>query len=139
MTGLSAEPRRPSAGMKALGVVLAAAGGLVWLIPLVILIYIIPKSVEVFDKFDMPLPALTRVIIAVTGVVAHVWYLAALVWLAVVAGLVGASLAARSNRAIWASGIFAAASVGLTMLVVGGMVVGLFVPLVTLVEATGGG
>lgn len=139
MTGLSAEPRRPSAGLKALGVVLASAGGLVWLIPIVLLVYIVPKFVEVFNKFDAELPSLTRVIIAASWAVAQVWYLAALVWLAVVAGLVGASLAARSNRAIWASGIFAAVSVGLTLLVLAGMVVSLFVPLVVLVQETNGG
>jgi len=133
--------RQGGKGHPVAGVLLAILGGVLWLLPVAMGVLIVPKFAEVFDKFDIRggLPTGTVAVLAVGKAVSTWWPLVALVWLAVVGGLVGLCMKVRRPWPVVVAAVFA----GLSLLGVGAavvlMVVVLFLPLVRTVEVIGQG
>lgn len=50
------------------------------------MVFVVPKLVEVFEGFDVQLPLATRMLIAISGFFEHFWYLVLLGMIAIVAG-----------------------------------------------------
>jgi len=138
MTG---SERQARTGHPVAGSLLALFGGLLWLIPAAMGVLIVPKFVEVFEKFDVPggLPTATQAVITIARAVSAGWPLAMLVWLAVVGGLAALCVAVRRPWPVVVAAVFA----GLSLLGVGAavvlMVVGLFSALVRTIEQVGQG
>jgi len=141
MTQPTLAARQRSAGHPVAGAFLAVFGGLLWLIPVVVLVLIVPRFVEIFEKFDVAggLPTATQAVITVAQALSTWWPVAVLLWLAVVGGLVALCAAVRARRPVALAAVFAGLSFLGVVITITLMVVVLFMPLVRLIEQTGRG
>jgi len=131
----TADAQGHSVASRIAGIVLALVGGLVWLVPVLGVVFIVPMFVQVFDELGVALPVLARSVIGVSGAVAHYGFLAGGVLAALVTGLVVASVVARTRWPVWLSVAFAVVSLVLVIAVQALLVIGLLLPLVTVVQA----
>lgn len=133
-------PRQgPSRSSGIAGAVLAIAGGLVWLLPIFTFVFIVPKFAEIFAKFAITgrLPLITQAILAVSSAFTRYWYLFAALWAAVIAGLVIASAVAGTRLPVSLSVAFGVISLVLVVVIETLLVLGLFAPMVTLIQDVG--
>jgi type II secretory pathway component PulF len=93
------------------GTTLAVFGGALWLIPLALAVFIVPKFMAVFAKVEVELPVVTVAVLAGAKAVAHWWPLAAAVWLLAVGDLVALSVTVRGWLPVALAGTFAGLSV----------------------------
>jgi len=134
MTQMTPSQTQGDRGPSVAGALLAIFGGLLWLIPTALVVLVVPKFVKIFEDSGAELPTATQAVITVAWAVSAWWPLVALVWLAVVGGLVALCEKVRARWPVVLAGMFA----GLSLLGVGVgtflMVVVLFVPLVEMIE-----
>ncbi len=129
----------PSTLSRTVGVVLAIVGGLAWLLPVFTFVFIVPKFAEIFAKFDIKggLPPMTQATLAVSSAFARYWYLFAALWAAAIALLAIASVVARTRWPVWLSVAFGVVSLVLVFVTETLLVLGLFAPMVTLIQDVG--
>jgi len=125
----------PSVASRFAGIVLAVVGGFVWLLPAAGFVFIVPKFVQVFSELGVALPALARFLIGVSGVVVPYWPIFAAPLAAVMLGLVVGSAAGRTRLPVGLSVAFSVVSLLVVIAVQALLVMGLFIPLVTVVQA----
>jgi hypothetical protein len=134
MTQMTSSQTQGGRGRSVAGALLAIFGGVLWLLPAAIIVLVVPKFVEIFEDSGAELPTATQAVIAAAMAVSAWWPLVAIVWLAVVVGLVALCEKVRARWPVALAGMFA----GLSLLGVGVgtflMVVVLFVPLVEMAE-----
>ena len=129
-------PRQgPSGSARFAGIVLALIGGFAWLLPALGFVFLVPMIVHVFVELGVALPALARFLIGASGMVANYWFVFAAPLAAVTIGLVIASVVARTRWPVSLSVAFAIVSLVLVIAVQALLVMGLFIPLVHIVEA----
>jgi len=138
---MDTEVEKPArrAGRPVLGVVLSLIGGVAWLTLVEMGAFIVPKFVEVFEEFGVAgeLPTATVVVLAVAHALLVWWPVAAMLWIAVVGGLVTLCVRVRKGWPVAVAAVFAGVSlVGVATAAVLIMVT-LFVPLVKVVESVG--
>jgi hypothetical protein len=137
MSESATTPRQGPSGLaRFAGIVLALIGGFVWLLPVFGFVFIVPKFVQVFNEVGVSLPALARFLIGASGMVANYWFVFAAPLAAVTIGLVIASVVARTRWPVSLSVAFAVVSLVLVIAVQALLVMGLFIPLVHIVEMT---
>ena len=135
MSESATTPRQGPSGLARIaGAVLAIVGGLVWLLPALGFVFIVPMIVHVFVELEVELPALARFLIGASGMVANYWFVFAAPLAAVTIGLVAASVVARTRWPVSLSVAFAVVSLVLVIVVQALLVMGLFVPLVHVVQ-----
>jgi len=139
MSQAAAVPEGRSAASRAASSLLVAVGGLVWLLVAGIFVFVGPRFKEIYAKFDIKggPPVLTQAIIAVSDVLAGYWFVFVPLGLLVVGGLAVWAGLARSRRALWLAGIFAISAIIATTVLVSLMAIGLFLPLVPLIQSVG--
>jgi lysylphosphatidylglycerol synthetase-like protein (DUF2156 family) len=137
MSQAAAAPQGRSVASRIASTLLVVVGGLVWLLVAAILVFVVPKFHHVFKEFDVALPPLTQLLLSAGQTIANYAYAFALVWFGVVAGLAIWSGLAGSRRAWWLAGIFAIIAIIATSVLVPLMVIGLFQPLVQLIQSVG--
>ncbi len=139
MTRVPAVSQGPSTALKVLGVTLVAGGGLAWLIVFALLALAVPRFEEIFQKFDVEggLPALTQALIAVSHVIKTWWYAGVPIGVLAMAVLVYACLVCRSRAGIYAAAAFAALSLVAAFIASVLVVIGMFLPMVDLVQDVG--
>jgi len=141
MTQATLARQQKSAGHPVAGSLLAISGGLLWLIPVAVTVFVVPRFVEVFEKCGKPgqLPAVTQAVMAAANGLSVWWPAAALVWLGVLSGLGLVCVTVRKAWPVYVAALFA----GLSLLGAGVAVVlivlAMFLPTVTLVETLGQG
>jgi hypothetical protein len=114
-------------------------GGLGWLPGPGIALFVVPRFKVIYEKFDIKggLPDSPQVIIAVSDVLVGYWFVFLPLWLLVVGGLAVWAGLARSRRALLLAGIFAIIGIMATTVIVPLMAIGLFLPLVRLIQSVG--
>ena len=137
MSESATTPRQGPSGLaRFAGIVLALVGGLAWLLPVFTFVFIVPKFAQVFNEMEVSLPVLARFLIGASGMVANYWFVFATPLAAVTIGLVIASVVARTRWPVSLSVAFAIVSLVLVIAVQALLVMGLFIPLVHIVEMT---
>ncbi|HUU93695.1 MAG TPA: hypothetical protein VM238_21090 [Phycisphaerae bacterium] len=137
MSESATTPRQGPSGLaRFAGIVLALVGGLAWLLPVFTFVFIVPKFAQVFNEMEVSLPVLARFLIGASGMVANYWFVFATALAAVTVGLVIASVVARTRWPVSLSVAFAIVSLVLVIAVQALLVMGLFIPLVHVVEMT---
>jgi len=135
MSESATTPRQGPSGLARIAAaVLAIVGGLVWLLPALGFVFIVPKFVQVFNELEVSLPAPALFLIGASGMVANYWFVFAAPLAAVTIGLVIASVVARTRWPVSLSVAFAVVSLVLVIVVQALLVIGLFIPLVHIVE-----
>jgi hypothetical protein len=96
-----------------------------------------PKFKEIFEKFDIKggLPFLTQALLSVADSLAYLWCGAGALWVLVIGGLAVLAGLARWRWWLPVSGVFAGVSFLAMLIAVGVTVVGLFLPLVKLLQS----
>ena len=138
MTVFGEQALRRTVASRVLAASLVVLGGLAWLVILMVVLFIVPKFVAIFADFDVKLPQGTMVILCVSRAVGQYSIVFGALWLIVVPGL-AVLLAATARR--WAVGLaaaFAGVSLVGTLMALVLTVVGLFLPLVSLLESMKG-
>jgi hypothetical protein len=139
MTGVPTASHGSSTALKVLGASLVAGGGLAWLIVFALFALVVPRFEEIFLKFDIKggLPALTQALIAVSHVIKTWWYAWVPIGVLAMVALVGACLVCQSRAGFYAAAAFAALSLLVAFATPVLLVVGMFLPLVDLVQDVG--
>ena len=138
MTEFGGQALRRTVASRVLAASLVVLGGLAWLVVLMVVLFIVPKFVAIFADFDVKLPQLSQAIICASRVVGQNSIVFGALWLIVVPGL-AVLLAATSWR--WAVGLaaaFAGVSLVGTVMALVLTVLGLFLPLISLLESMKG-
>jgi len=79
MTESPAVPQRPPMLARALGVGFAVIAGAPWAVMLGIFLFVVPKFREIFDRFELNLPAATQAIISISAILTTLWPVAVMV------------------------------------------------------------
>ena len=139
MTAVPGESQGPSTALKILGVCLVAGGGLAWLVVFALFALLVPRFEEIFQKFDVEgrLPALTHALIAVSHIIKTWWYAWVPTGVLAMAALVYADLVCRSRAGFYAAAAFAALSLAAAFITLVLVVIGVFLPLVDLIQDVG--
>ena len=139
MTAVPTASQGPSTALKVLGVCLIAGGGLAWLIVFALLALAVPRFEEIFQRFELEgrLSALTQALIAVSHVIKTWWYAGVPIGVLAMAVLVYACLVCRSRAGIYAAAAFAALSLAAAFITSVLVVIGMFLPMVDLVQDVG--
>jgi len=127
VTASASTPGPPSAGARAASAFLVLLGAFFWLVMLLVLVGLVPRSVEVFEKFEVRLPTLTILVCTVCLFVARYWYLFGFAWFAATVALM-CWLPSRKRGHMFAA-VFAGVSFIVTAIVTGGIVLSLRIPL----------
>jgi hypothetical protein len=131
----AADAQGHSVASRIAGIVLALVGGLVWLLPVLGFVFIVPRFVQVFDELGVALPVLARYVIGASGVVAHYWPIFAAPLAAVTMGLVVGSVVGKTRVPVGLSVAFSVVSLLMVIAVQTLLVMGLFLPLASVVQA----
>ena len=128
MTESSETPKTPSKALRVEGAILAAFGGVCWLLPSLVFVFIAPKFEEIFRKFDIKgdLPQATSAVLAISHV--WIWLLPIVLGLPVV--LLILCIRGRSRAAIIGSIVYGVASFLICLVGMTWLVVSLFLPFV---------
>ncbi len=130
----------PTTAARIVGAISSLVGGAAWLALLVILVTIVPRFEEIFQKFDIKggLPESTQVMISVSHIFRSYWFfLLPLVGGATVAMFIPC-ISGRKRSVATISVVFGAVSCLLFAIAVTVIVVGLFMPLISLVQGVSG-
>jgi hypothetical protein len=139
MTQTPAVERHPRRGHPVAGSLLAIFGGALWLLPAAVIVFMVPKFVAIFEKFDADVSAVSAAVIAVATAVSAWWPLVGLVWLAVVGGLVAVCVTVRARWPVVLAGVFAGFSFVGVCVAITLPVVALFIPLQRTIQEVGQG
>jgi hypothetical protein len=134
MTQTTDVERRAPRTHPVAGTFLAVTGGLVWVLPAAVAVFIVPKFVALFEETDAELPAVSAAVLAGAKAVFAWWPLAVLALLLAVGGLVALSVTVRGPWPVALAGTFAGLSVlgmGVALLLT---VVALFLPMQALLD-----
>ncbi|MBM4019746.1 MAG: hypothetical protein FJ288_15730 [Planctomycetes bacterium] len=125
--------------IRAMGVLFGLLGGAAWAVLLGVLVFIVPRFEEIFERFEIEsgLPVATMLVIVAAGAVRTWWFMFAPALAAAVGAPVLASVGGRSLAVAVAAAVFGMVSILLAAACVTLVVVGLFAPLVQLIGAVG--
>ena len=139
MSQPAADPQSPSTLSKVIGVFFGVLGGLGWGLLAGVLVFPAARFEEIFERFEIKggLPAMTCAVLGVSHALRTVWPVVGLVVLAAVAAPAIVCLRARSLGAVIASIAFGMVSIVAVSVALGLVVMGLFLPLVQLMQAVG--
>jgi len=126
-----------SVASRVVSACLVVLGGLFWLPGPVMALAVAPKFKEIFEKFDIKggLPFLTQALLSVADSLAYLWCGAGALWVLAIGGLAVLAGLARWRWWLPVSGVFAGVSFLAMLIAVGVTVVGLFLPLVKLIQS----
>lgn len=94
-------------GMMYPAVILSALG----VVAFAMMVFVVPKLVEVFEGFNVELPLTTRVLIASSGFFQHYWYIVLVLMALTVAGL-WSLYRVQSVKEIWSHGLLYTPTIG---------------------------
>jgi len=137
MTQSAGAAQRPSVAWRVVGVFFGLLSGLAWLLVFGILVFIVPKFEEIFQRFDAALPLLTRALISATHVMFQGWPVFAALMFGVPAAAILLSVLARSSAGVTAAAVLGLVSVFMFVIAMAAIVIGLFLPMISLVEVLG--
>jgi len=129
--------REPCAAYNVTSGLIVLMGGLLWLLPAIGCVFIVPKFAEIYSKFEMEPSPSAQAVIAFARAVTTWWWAFGVAWVVVVGGLVVLAVAVRQRWTIIASVVFAAASLVAVVVVAFVLVLLLSRALVETVQAVG--
>jgi len=138
MTQTALVPQGPSIGVRIASASLVVLGGVAWLAVLAVFVFIVPKFIEISSRFEVQLPPMTQLVIAVAQAFGRFGVVLVALWLMMTAALATGAALAASRWTLALSILFAAASFIAVLVVLTLMMIGLFQPLGCLVEVLGG-
>ena len=137
MTQSAVAAQRPSVAWRVVGVFSGLLSGLAWLLVFGVLVFIVPKFQEIFQRFDAALPLLTQAVISAAQVVSQGWPVFAALAFGVPAAAILLSILARSSAGVTAAAVLGLVSVFMFVVAMAAIVIGLFPPMMSLVEVLG--
>jgi type II secretory pathway component PulF len=139
MTQATTGPDERSKFSRVMSAIVVALGGVVWLLPLWLMLWIVPRFEDIFRKFDIKggLPALTMLEIDLSHFLANFWYPIVPACVLAAAALAVWCYRTPSRRGVHVARCFLAASLAAVIVDVIFLVVGMFLPLVHLIRAVG--